>query len=458
MITPVIYKSEQEDGLSDKISKNNIVAYASKLVPSQTFDLTKVKNLNIAKATNNNQMDLFYLTTVLASVGWNDNDDVFTPKELWAARNTPEDKPVNYEHSCADIIGHMTNSFVIDEQEKIIDGNLAIDLLPAKFHIATGAVLYKYWDVEDLQKRMDTIISEITKGDVWAVSMECLFSNFDYALAHIKTGELKTVARNSETSFLTKKLKAYGGNGVYNDYKIGRILKNFVFSGKGLVKNPANVNSVILDFSTASKIEKIDVCENLGYSLMTKNIEESKEMNELEQVKKDLVEAKASLAILETKTKQADELLKTADAKLKVVEDEKTVLVKELDTVKASLVQIEKDKKDVADELHKVYAEIKTEKRIQKIATELKVDVAEATKLVENFVEMKDESFNSVITAMAAKIAKPVEKKEKVSASVLENVETKSEPALNVPDENGVEVIRKSIAKYLDNDDKEGEK
>jgi hypothetical protein len=45
---------------------------------------------------------------------------------------------------------------------------------------------------------------------------------------------------------MTSHLKAYGGSGHYGGERVGRVLKNIIFSGKGLTKKPANPDSRIL--------------------------------------------------------------------------------------------------------------------------------------------------------------------------------------------------------------------
>ena len=68
---------------------------------------------------------------------------------------------------------------------------------------------------------------------------------FDYGVTNKNTGEYKVLARDENTAYLTKHLKAYGGLGEHEDYKIGRVLRNITFSGKGFVDKPANPDSVI---------------------------------------------------------------------------------------------------------------------------------------------------------------------------------------------------------------------
>ena len=55
------------------------------------------------------------------------------------------------------------------------------------------------------------------------------------------------VPRNNETAFLTRHLRAYGGEGSYQEHQIGRLLRNITFSGKGFVNRPANPESIIFD-------------------------------------------------------------------------------------------------------------------------------------------------------------------------------------------------------------------
>ena len=127
--------------------------------------------------SNLNQVDLYYLNSVLVSTGWNKNDDVFDITETWAARNTPEDKQFNFMHDESDIIGHITANVVTDFEGNIISNEQ--DTVPESFNIVTSAVLYNSWSDPELQERMEKLIAEIEDGK-WVVSMECLFNNFDF--------------------------------------------------------------------------------------------------------------------------------------------------------------------------------------------------------------------------------------------------------------------------------------
>src|SRR5690606_38589211 len=71
------------------------------------------------------------------------------------------------------------------------------------------------------------------------------FSGFDYRVGN------RIIARNDETVFLDKYLRANGGAGVFNGQEVGRVLRNIAFGGVGIVSRPANKDSVIQSFTNA---------------------------------------------------------------------------------------------------------------------------------------------------------------------------------------------------------------
>ena len=167
-----IFKSEIQDGLKEKIISSMSISSTCELEICDPFLLNKPLR---AVAENKNQMDLHYLKSILVTTGWNKNDDVFDKAEVWTARNTPSDKPFNYEHDQKQIIGHITGSKVIDEDGNDVAEGVSVDELPKKFHILTSAVLYKFWEDPKKQEEMNDIISGIANNK-WFVSMEALFN------------------------------------------------------------------------------------------------------------------------------------------------------------------------------------------------------------------------------------------------------------------------------------------
>ena len=126
--------------------------------------------------------------------------------------------------------------------------------LPEKYHILTGSVIYKSFTNPELKDRSEKLIAEIQDGTKY-VSMECFFKGFDYGLIEKNTGTYKILSRNNETAYLSKYLRSYGGLGEHENYKIGRVLRNITFSGKGFVDRPANQDSIIFTKNLLSETD-----------------------------------------------------------------------------------------------------------------------------------------------------------------------------------------------------------
>jgi hypothetical protein len=237
-----IFDQEIKDGLTEKLSSSCSLAF--ELIPSVVAEpMQAIADVPSLDDVSKN-IDLLYFNSVLASVGWNKNDDVFDAVELWRARATPVNKKINYMHDEKDIIGHMTNSSVIDFSGRPIpDGNQE-DSLPSGFDVVVGGFLYKHWQDSQLKERMEEILGKVANQTL-AVSMECIFPTFDYAVIS-PDGQQRVIARTDDTAFLTKHLRVYGGNGNYEGFKVGRLIRNMVFTGNALVDRPANPRSLIL--------------------------------------------------------------------------------------------------------------------------------------------------------------------------------------------------------------------
>jgi len=233
----------------------------------QIFILSPLKtvakpNRAIASASATEpQQDCLYMKSVLVSTGQNKNDDIFLPEEMWRAKSSPEKKPVNWEHNTGyeiidspegggkrvvadnQIIGVMDSSYPAHKDGSPIntEAALAEDFeIPQDFDIITEAVIWKYL----FPKTSAKLINEASANRIF-VSMEAWFNKFDYRVGS------KIVARNEQTAFLDKHLRSNGGDGIFDGQKVGRVLRNIVFGGVGIVANPANEDSVIHSFTNA---------------------------------------------------------------------------------------------------------------------------------------------------------------------------------------------------------------
>lgn len=297
MTTIQVYTAEVELGIADLVAKGSL-SIASAIKPSEAkFSQEELAaRFKAIASANPNQLDLYYKHSILASIGWNKNDDVFDKLYTWNARNSVSDKQLNLGHNELNIVGHMTNSYVLDAQGEIIKDDTPFEQVPDTFDVISEFVLYKIWADENRLEEIQKVIADIEAGDGY-VSMECRFPAFDYALID-KDGNHKTVARNAETAFLSQHLRAFGGTGEYQGYKVGRLLKDFFFTGQGIVTHPANERSIIFD--TGSK----------PFSSKASIILRDTKMD-LEQVKAELAAAKAELAKFEAA--KAAEIVKAAE-------------------------------------------------------------------------------------------------------------------------------------------------
>jgi len=406
-----IYNQEISDGLSDQLQNNSVACCAvaeADVRPSieAVEKLQKIlaqNNGDVALAENKDQIDLYYIKSVLVSTGWNKNDDVFDPRELWEARNTPEDKPFNFMHDEKDIIGHITANEVVD-----FDGNpiLNEDTVPSQFNILTSAVIYTEWSDPEQKDRLSKIVAEIEENK-WFVSMECLFPNFDYALADSE-GNTRVVKREEATAFLTKYLRSYGGDGKYEDYKVGRLLRNLSFSGKGLVSKPANPRSIILEgneFFDESQSKVLTLS-----SLKEKNMSDSYE-TQVNDLRAELAESKAANEALKEKVvaeQQAEfqtriealegtiaELTESLAAKDKEMKDKDKKLEEEKAAMDKYKAEMKKKDEEMA-EMKKKAAMMKRKAQLEEVGYEAE----EATATVEKFENVDDETFENIIAAI----------------------------------------------------------
>jgi predicted nucleic acid-binding Zn-ribbon protein len=277
-----VFGYEKSDGLEDQIKKDSSLAYVSQVCPvkpdSKKLELNEIissvhnkkpykKAMEVLRSKAGLEDDDVYQTfSILVSASWNRNDDVFNKEEVWAAKETPRYKPANLEHDEKQIVGGIIGSWPVNDDFSLIDDNMVVEDLPDFYHILVSSVIYRQWQDPEYQARAEELIKKIENGEMF-VSMECLFRGFDYAVV-APDNKNHIIARNEETSFLTRHLRSYGGTGKYQDHKVGRLLKNITFSGKGFVEKPANPDSIIFDsdrsfdFSNACLSKNPFLCPN----------------------------------------------------------------------------------------------------------------------------------------------------------------------------------------------------
>ena len=503
-----IFDQELNDGLEKVIASNSHISYASVAEPCFDKKLSKIENIKSLAALDDS--DLYYVHSILVSSNWNKNDDIFDKAEVWLARNTPEDKPTNLEHDEATIIGHITSNWPITEDGNLIDENTSLDALPQKYHILTGSVIYRAFSNLELKDRAEKLISEIENGQKY-VSMECLFNGFDYGLVNASTGEYKVLARNDNTAYLTKHLRAYGGSGEHEGYKVGRVLRNITFSGKGFVDKPANPDSIIFTKKTLnSEIQNNFEQKNEDLSIagvsndqLTLNAENNIMSLEIELVTKEVAEIKTKIEAMEIKTAEAasetiaalqnknQELVSALSANeakiaeitsaLEVASIEKEEAAKkkmEEDSDKEEQMKKSKSELDAADEIIAGYKKqeeemAKKEKKMKRMASliEAGFDSESVSATVDKFESLDDEAFSAMTSLFANKMPPFLEKiikdkkdkkgeedksekkkaSESVDADVLESAEIDNDINLSIggQEESTIEDTRASLVEFI---------
>ncbi len=464
-----IFQQEYDDGIADNIMAKASVSYASHIEPC---DATKNKSLKAIASVDDS--DLYYTQSILVSSSWNKNDDIFDKTEVWKAKNSPEHKPTNLEHNEAEIVGHIIANWPITTDGILIDEDTPVENLPEKFDILTASVIYKSYTTPELKERTEKLISEIENGTKF-VSMECFFTGFDYGLVNQQTGEYKVLSRNNDTAYLSKYLRAYGGMGEHEGYKIGRVLRNITFSGKGFVDRPANPDSIIFSKDSFKFVDNLTKNEDFSKSGVINF--QSNTNNSENQIMSDItVTTTESLPEVMDCTQAQEEIKAAAEVSMNELKNQLTsefdaamaAVKAELDNTKAELETVstqsnetkasfENTIKELESQLaaanDSIAAYMKKEKKMMRKANLLEEGFAsdQVEHMLEKFDSLDDETFAAMTEMLKEKkMKKEEEKAMKMKAedtnetvdieAALENVEESAEPIVTVGGEDASEI------------------
>lgn len=200
------------------------------------------------------QIDLQYFSAIFVSSGENLNKAFFLPSELVASEGTVVAKALDVEHKESEIIGHIYDRAFIDKDGQVLDVETlssmdSRDLDKKEIHIVIAGIIYK--------NRFPEIAKEVEAGK-WKVSMECYYENYDVKIDDLimdrkEAESLGLLIQNN--SVLGKTAKVIKNGIEVAKGEVARVLRNISFSGCGIVKNPANPPSVILETAKESEEE-----------------------------------------------------------------------------------------------------------------------------------------------------------------------------------------------------------
>jgi hypothetical protein len=244
---------------------------------------------------------------------------------------------------------------------------------------------------------------------------------------------------------------------VYNENRIGRVLKNIVFSGKGLVNKPANKRSHIKSYSFNGTFASLK--ETFGSKLMSDTVSKQEYDSvkaELESLRaeaekaraKEVEEHKAVVAKL-TEEKEASAQEKAdLEQKLQNTEALSNEKSEKLESVEAAM----KEKDNKMAEMKKSMDEMKKEKaKSERVSAlvEAGVDSAKACEIADKFESADDAMFDEVVAlyknkmkeekGMCSKDKSKAEDQEEVEAEQLDDVEEETSASLGSDTEEDAE-------------------
>jgi len=248
------------------------------------------------------QGDLQYIRSILVSAGTNKNGAHFLPSEMMRAHNTIVHKAIDIEHDETKVIGHIYDcAFLYKDGESFDPMKLMAEFKETSrdpdemdIDIAIAGVIHKM--------RFPEYADEITRGE-WKVSMECFFKDFDIKVGNqiITRTEAVTLGYTPE-DLIGGFVKIMAGQKALGKHFVARVLRGITFSGMGIVKNPANPHSIVLETAAHKELkERGDVVINLesidnlrGHSIIVNtNKEAATEVDKVEEKTDTLVEVVA---------------------------------------------------------------------------------------------------------------------------------------------------------------------
>lgn len=202
---------------------------------------------SIVKFPENKTPDMLFFSGIFVSSGENLNRAFFLPSELVKAFHTIDNKALDIEHDEMRIVGHIYSSAFVDHGGNKLDVAELKKVPEAQLNsmnldIMIAGILYS--------SRFPELATEV-KDKKWKLSMETYFQNFD-----VKIGNLILTQKEAEVlgltadSILGRLARVFKKGQEIAKGSVARVLRELLFSGCGLVKQPANPRSLILEVAT----------------------------------------------------------------------------------------------------------------------------------------------------------------------------------------------------------------
>jgi hypothetical protein len=253
-----IYPLEKEAGLESQIIDIKNANASLNILSSQgnaeyaataAFNPKPMDSSNKEWIAKGLSRDVMWIRANLVSTTWNKNDDVFTIEDTWKARYTAMYKPLNMGHlgresaGANTTFGVITNTYACDDDMKYI-----WDIPKEGFNIGIeGLIWARYFPSQAAE------IKENIDNGIQSISMECNMGDFGYALKpQDEPDTILLMPRHEITAWMTKSLRIFGGTGEIEinakKYKVGRWLRDIIFTGGGFTLQPADPNAKVPEY------------------------------------------------------------------------------------------------------------------------------------------------------------------------------------------------------------------
>jgi hypothetical protein len=235
-------------------------------------DELKQEVASVVPFPENKTPDMLFFSGIFVSSGENLNKAFFLPSELVKSHTTINNKALDIEHDETQIVGHIYSSAFVDRHGNKLDisnlQDMKQDELEKKdIDVMIAGIIYK--------SRFPELAKEV-KENKWKLSMETYFQDYDVKIGDLilskKEAEALGLAADNVLGRVARILKK--GKEVAKG-EIARVLRNLMFSGCGLVKNPANPRSVILETAKKKELEEGDIVVELDPETNYKKKEEA---------------------------------------------------------------------------------------------------------------------------------------------------------------------------------------
>jgi hypothetical protein len=183
----------------------------------------------------NKTPDLMFFSGIFVSAGQNLNHAYFMPSELVKSANTIKNKAIDIEHQESEVIGHIYNSVFIDVSGNKLDvselSNMdSKELDKMNMDIVIAGILYK--------SRFPELAKEVAEKK-WKLSMETYFQDYDIKIGEVIMSRKEAESLGYANEIVGKLAKILKKGKEIAKGEISRVLRGLLFSGCGIVKNPA---------------------------------------------------------------------------------------------------------------------------------------------------------------------------------------------------------------------------